>query len=803
MSRPLVASYRLQLTPEFGFDRVVELLGTIARLGVSHLYLSPIAEAVAGSSHGYDVVDHRVVRTEFGGDDGLTGLLDAAAAHGLGVVIDHVPNHVSVAQAELNPHWWAMLRDGPDSDAADWFDVDWDLTGGKVIVPKLGEPLDDLVAAGALAVVSDGASSELHYGPLRFPVAAGTEELPLAELVEQQHYRLAWWRDPERNVRRFFTIDDLVAVRVEDDRVRRIVDTLPQRLCDHPAFDGVRVDHVDGLADPLAYLEALRETIGDRWLLVEKILGPGEELPAEWPVDGTTGYEHITITEHTMLDERTSAPFDALWRTLTAQPDEVGDFEELEDTARREVLDGGLRPDLDRLLRTTASHRETSPVDDRIDDDRLRAAIVETTVTLDRYRTYLPEDEASLDVLRDVVERAGSHDPSLASTIHWFADLVRRSDAVRTRWQQLTGPAMAKGAEDRAFYRHQRLSSLCEVGGRPGIWSSDVAEFHRHQESVQANWPITMLTDTTHDTKRSSGVRARSLAVTTFGDDVIEVGAGWMGENTALVERIRSSDVWLAIQTALTAWPLDTERLHAYLVKSAREADRDTGWFDPDDDYESALYDLAERLVRDMSDGSSSMAELGRRIAPVGAAIGLRLAALQLTCPGVPDLYQGAPAALFSLVDPDNRRPPDWERLADMIEHATPSDVLDAPGDDPDPARVSLTSALLRLRADEADAFGPLAGYRPLPIDGPGSDGVIAFARTDSGGEDRVAVVVLRAALTVEDLDGTTIDLGPTDWYGAFGGPGSTAATGGTPVAEVVGWAGFAVLVRQDAAVRA
>ena len=374
--RPILASYRLQLTPAFGFAQVVDLLDVIAGLGVSHLYLSPISEAVSGSEHGYDVVDHRAVRSEFGGEAGLVALLDAAAAHDLGVVIDHVPNHVSVARAELNPHWWALLRDGPDGAAASWFDIDWESTDGKVIVPCLGEPLEDVLAAGGLVVADTDRGPELHYGPLRFPIASGDDpfearDLELPELLARQHYQLTWWRDPARNVRRFFTIDDLVAVRVEDEAVQSVVDSIPRRLSEHPAFSGVRVDHVDGLADPLGYLLQLRATIGDdRWLLVEKILGPGESLPLDWPVDGTTGYEHITVSEHTMIDDRSLPPLDAFWRTCAAPG--TAEFDAVEDRSRREALTQGLLPDLDRLVRSALAQLDPAldPHAADIGDDR-------------------------------------------------------------------------------------------------------------------------------------------------------------------------------------------------------------------------------------------------------------------------------------------------------------------------------------------------------------------------------------------------------------------------------------------------
>lgn len=354
---------------------------------------------------------------------------------------------------------------------------------------------------------------------------------------------------------------------------------------------------------------------------------------------------------------------------------------------------------------------------------------------------------------------------------------------------------MAKGAEDRAFYRHQRLSSLCEVGGRPGEWSISVDEFHRHQEDMQDGWPTNMLTDTTHDTKRSSGVRARSLAMALLSEATVETASDWMGANADVVDPLRPADVSLAIQTTLTAWPLDVDRLHAYLVKSTREADRDTNWFEPDEPYESALEALAHRLVTDGNDDSSALARHTAALRQPGAAVGLRLAALQLMCPGVPDLYQGAPMALHSLVDPDNRRPPDWERFAALLDGAEIDPEIDPDGD-PDRARMALTVRLLALRRRHPEAFGRDAGYRPIVVDGPHASSVIAFTRTAgdrSHRADRVAVIAVRADIEPRSLADTIIDLGATGWQRVLG-VGDPLAVGPIAVSALVGYTGVEVL---------
>jgi (1->4)-alpha-D-glucan 1-alpha-D-glucosylmutase len=778
----LIASYRVQLTPSFGFADTIGILDHLERLGVSHLYLSPVAEAVPGSLHGYDVIDHTTVRADFGGESGLSALLDAAGAQGIGVVIDHVPNHMAAAEAHLNPWWWQMLRDGPASTAASWFDVDWAATDGRVLVPKLGDPLEDVLAAGGITIGEGDRGPEVRYGPLRFPLAPGTESLPLADALERQHYELMWWRDPRRNVRRFFTIDDLVAVRAENPDVAEVIDTIPARLADHPAFAGVRVDHVDGLADPEAYLHGLRRRIGDdRWLLVEKILAPAETLAPSWPVDGTTGYEHIRTTEHTFLDPTAEQPLTTLWTDLT---EDHRSFAEIEDQARREVLDAGLRPDLDRLVRLVVGDvgdaREAADV-----SEQTRQAIVELTIGVHRYRTYLPDDPASLVELDTAHQRALEARGDLAEALDHVVDQIRSRPDVATRWEQLTSPVMAKGAEDRAFYRYLRAPSLCEVGGIPGEFSSSVDEFHRENAVAQRLTPVTMLAGTTHDTKRSEGVRARSLALAEIADDWSAVVRGWFDAHDSGV--LDSATIMLALHTAVTAWPIDADRLGEYLVKSAREADEHTAWTAVDDVYEAALRTLAEELEADLLDDPSDdgLGGIVQRVLRPGWATSLSLLAVRLTAPGVPDLYQGTASFTYSLVDPDNRVEPDWDERRALVDAA---DGLDGPaawlGDEIEAAKAVVITRTLALRRRRAAAFGTTAGYLPLMVTGSGTGRVMAFARTAPGAQGAQPLVVTLVAMRSSEgstWGDTAVELPVGSWRNVLVDDAETVP-GGSPI---------------------
>ncbi len=717
------ATYRFQLTPSFGFDLVRAQLPRLARLGISHIYLSPVTEAAPGSSHGYDVVDHARVRDELGGWDGLTALLDDLAGLGMAALIDHVPNHVVVVPAKLNERWWAMLRDGPGSQAARWFDVDWDAAGGRVILPVLGEPLDDVVER--LEIV-DG---ELRLGVQRWPLAAGTAGLSPREALARQHYRLQWWRDPARNVRRFFIVDGLAAVRVEDPDVAAVVDTVPRLLADHPGFGGVRVDHIDGLGDPLGYLERLRALIGDRWLVVEKILATGETLPGAWPVDGTTGYEHAAVLEHALLDRIGWTRLRELWAAVTG---DRRPFAEWELDARREVLEGGLRADLERVAREVG------------DDPRLVDAVEELTAHLGRYRTYLPDPEGE-PALAAAVASAAAQRPDLAPLVERLAAALHEPGEWRIRWQQLTGPATAKGVEDRAFWRYGPLASLCEVGGRPepDPTLDPVAALHAHHAGVAARWPRTLLAGTTHDTKRGEDVRATGLALAARADQWVEIAAAWFAGSATTVD---PATQWLVLQTMATTPGIRRPRLAAFGVKAAREAGLHTSWYTPDDSFEAAVEQLCADVVR-WPPAVAVAHELGRP----GRAVSLGMLAVRLTAPGVVDIYQGTEGFRYVLVDPDNRVEPDYDALDALVARSLELDARAAWAESGSPAARAVVIGRVLPHV------GGLAGYLPLAA----PDGVVAFARTDAGGNPALVTVVPR---TLDGSPGAVVELPPGRW---------------------------------------
>lgn len=762
-----VLSYRLQLAADLGFDQVTELLDHLVALGVSHPYLSPVTEAVPGSGHGYDVVDHTTVRAELGGADGLDRLFAAADRLGLSVVIDHVPNHASTARPESNRPWWERLRTGPSGAGGPWFDVDPDVADGRVVLPVLGAPLDEVLADGDVRVVSDdpaiGEPHLLVHGGLRLPLApdavAPSPGVATRELLDRQWYVLVHWREPIRNVRRFFTIDDLVAVRVEEDGVAEAVDTLPAGWAGRPGFGGLRIDHVDGLADPERYLRDLRGRIGDAaWLVVEKILAPDEVLVASWPVDGTTGYEFARVLDQLMVDPAAAPTFDRLWGDAVAVGGEAGrgTFHDVEDRARREVLEGGLAPDLDRVVRAA---RRALDLPDEMPDGRpdhgvrlddLRRVVVELTARLPRYRTYLPDDPAASQVLDSLV-------PAVTAELSDLTDLVDRVVALlrhpgspaaaefRTRWQQLTGPAMAKGAEDRAFYRWLRFSALCEVGGEPGSFGIGLADFHAAQDRTQRDHPRTMLAASTHDTKRSADVRARAAALSAEHEAWAVVSQVWSERILAGVAGLDPVTVSHALQTVVTCPGLDADRLTAFLVKSAREAEVFTSWTSPDDRHEECLRSLSETLVG-TGDLATEIAQWSECLDRPGRAAAIAATLIRLTAPGVPDLYQGDEGFAYRLVDPDNRVPPEWDLVRRTVSTAGSVDAPTAWRSDPECSKAVVIRRATAVRRRFPDAFGPRGTYEPLTVSGPGAGRVLAFGRG-------------RRVLTVAPLPG--LELGP------------------------------------------
>jgi (1->4)-alpha-D-glucan 1-alpha-D-glucosylmutase len=680
------STYRVQLSGAFPFAAAREVVPYLADLGVSHLYTSPILRARGGSAHGYDLVDPTLVDPQLGGEAGLGELVAALRARGMGLVVDLVPNHM--ATSDENPWWVETLRHGPGAEAARVFDIDWEAGGGKVRLPVLAGPLDQVADQ---LTVGDGWA---RYHEHRFPLAPGTDRL------EQQHYELVDWRRAavDLNYRRFFTVNQLIGVRQEDPEVYRLTHATILRLVAEGLVDGVRVDHIDGLADPAAYLRRLAGEVP--FVIVEKILEDGERLPS-WPIAGTTGYEFLAVADGVLVDRAAAGAFAEGYRRHTgADPDPAA----VAVHCKRQRLERDFGAEVDGVARHLPGDRAAN-----------RAAVVELAAHLPVYRTYvttaLSEADRAVIAEASAAARPALAPAGVAALDRLVAALLLEApapEAVR-RFQQLSGPAMAKGVEDTALYRDTRLVARNEVGGTLGVFGRPVAELHRANAEREARWPLSLLATSTHDTKRGEDVRARLAVLSECPDRWWPLAERWTGRLAAGVD---PADALLLWQTMAGAWPLERSRCLAYMEKAVREAARHTTWTDPDPAYEGAVAALVERAYAD----ERLLAELGdlvAEIAPAGRVKAAGLALLRLTSPGVPDTYQGTETEQLVLVDPDNRRPVPF----------TPDTSL----------KFRVTRTALRLRRDHPDLF---TGYRPL--DAP--DHLVAFTR----GTGRLAVVATR-----------------------------------------------------------
>jgi (1->4)-alpha-D-glucan 1-alpha-D-glucosylmutase len=847
---PITATYRLQLHPQFGFAAAAGVLPYLRRLGISHLYLSPFLQAMPGSRHGYDVVDPTRVNTELGGHDGYEIFRQEALAHGLGIVIDVVPNHLAIGTPG-NRWWWDVLENGPASVYASYFDVDWNPPESKlrdlVLVPILSDHYGRELERGAIGLRSspDGGGVEIHYGAHVLPVAPRTmdtllqvaaarcgsadlaaladayaalpfstatdrdsvlrrhrgkewlraqlrrlrDESPtvaraidqvvaeadrdletLHALLERQNYRLAFWRTAERELgyRRFFDINTLAGLRVEDDVVfadshALILDWLAQGH-----VDGLRIDHVDGLRDPVAYLTRIRQSAPDAWLIVEKILTRDEDLRPDWPVDGTTGYDFLNQVGGLFIDPSAEDAFSSLYRELTGR--DAGWKATMHD-AKRLVLQQALASDVNRLTALLVDICERHRRHRDYTRHELHEALRAILVSFPTYRTYLRGQvgDAAIDadtaIVADSIAQAKRQrtdlDPALFDFLHEL--LANRIDGrlegeLAARFQQLTGPVMAKGVEDTALYRFNRFVGLNEVGGDPQQFGTGVDEFHDFCRQAQRLYPRRMVSTSTHDTKRSEDVRARLAVLTEIPERWAAAVRGWSEAN----DRHRRNGMpdanieYLMYQTLVGAWPLEPERAQHFLLKAAREAKEHTAWNRPDDTYETALRDFIAAVL----DDPIFTAELNAFVRPLldpGRVNALAQTLIKLTAPGIPDLYQGTELWDLSLVDPDNRRPVDFSRreaLLAQLDRLRPEEIWDRRNEGL--PKLWLIRQTLTFRREHSECFAADAPYDSLPVRGRYCKNLVAFQRGR-----RVLTVVPRLTWALHGRwEDTAIELG-------------------------------------------
>jgi (1->4)-alpha-D-glucan 1-alpha-D-glucosylmutase len=866
------ATYRLQFNKDFTFKDAAELVPYLAELGVSDLYASPYMKARPGSTHGYDIIDHNTLNPEIGTPEDYEKLVETLHEHGMGQLLDWVPNHMGVGPD--NEWWLDVLENGPASPYARFFDIDWYPTNrgalrGKVLLPVLGDHYRVVLEGGDLKLDFDADSGALsvnyyeHHCPLdpktypmtlehlsdlpgdglaleleslitafgNLPDQEETDEELLAERVrdtavhkgrlarlckespeisraidecirhvsgeagdpesfevlhrvlEEQAYRLVYWRvaSDEINYRRFFSVNDLAGVRVEledvfDETHRLILDLIRQGK-----VDGLRLDHPDGLYDPAGYFRRLQSKAAEAtgssedeplYVLVEKILAPHENLPEDWPVAGTTGYEFANLVNGLFVDSANEAGMEQAYRSFLDRP---VDFEELLHGCKKAVMRSELASELNvlsrRLLRLSEYGRRTFDFTINV----LRDALTEIVAAFPVYRTYITSEGISQQDRRYVdwavtqaKKRSTAADTSAYDFVHDALLLnLEGPDEYRElaiafvmKFQQYTGPVMAKGMEDTALYIYNRLASLNEVGGEPERFGVSVSAFHHLTAEQVKRWPHAMLSTSTHDTKRSEDVRARINVLSEIPDEWNEWLDSWSRLNRSRRREVDESeapsrnDEYLIYQTLIGAWPLEEldkaglaelrKRIKAYMEKAMREAQVNTSWVNVNEEYEAAVADFVEALLTPSETNLflDEFVPFARRISQLGALNSLSQTLIKLTAPGVPDIYQGNELWDFSLVDPDNRRPIDYglrkKLLAELGE--------------PDPERINaslenwkdgspklhLTHRALSFRKEKPDLF-ETGEYVPLEVSGDKSDYLVAFARQQ---EDEVTLTV-------------------------------------------------------------
>ena len=814
------ATMRLQFNKDFAFTRATELVPYFAALGVSHLYASPIMMARPGSLHGYDTIDPTRLNPELGDEEDFRRLVRALRRHEMGLIVDIVPNHMAVGAD--NKWWMDVLKHGRGSHYAKYFDIDWDtrdlLRRGKVLLPVLGRPYGDALAACEIVVQRSSKSDPMvRYFDKVFPLSPEAAEviarepadfnpvsdqgrLRLHRLLERQNYRLAWWRcaNDEINWRRFFDINDLAALRVEDDEV---FDAVHARILDYYAqglIDGLRVDHVDGLAEPGNYCRKLRRCLstlagrrpagvpsGPAYLIVEKILARGEQLPKDWMVDGTTGYDFMDEMSSLQHSDLSEALLTVLWRRISGRSGRFTDEEEL---ARRQVLERSFSAQCDGLVDVLYRIGQADLTTRDISRAAIKRCVTELLAHFPVYRIYAQPNEASptdLHFFGNAFRRAEMASlPGDRIILKFVGDwLLGRTatpqqqlqSTAMIRFQQLSAPLCAKAVEDTAFYRYGRLISRNDVGFDAGLFASTEDQFHALMQQRHREFPNAMLTTATHDHKRGEDVRARLAVLSECSFDWEVAVKHWLELGRELYnpsdgrQMPSDGDLIILFQTIAGAWPTALtlsdragleeygKRIAAWQQKALREAKLHSDWSAPNEIYEAAARGFIERLFSAPSGLLNEIAGFAGRLMPAGICNSLAQLLIKLTAPGVPDIYQGTEFWDFSLVDPDNRQSVDYvARKMTLAEDITDDQITDW-RDGRLKQHVVRRVLAVRQRLPELFTSGD---YIPLAFEGSLAGHVTAFARVTR----EASLVVMFSRFAASFLRGAQLAVPASDW---------------------------------------
>jgi (1->4)-alpha-D-glucan 1-alpha-D-glucosylmutase len=732
-----VATYRFQFNRDFRFTDALKLVDYLHELGITDVYASPITKARPGSVHGYDVTDPTQLNPEIGTPEEFEQFAQALKSRGMGLLLDIVPNHMAASLD--NPWWFDVLEKGEESPYATFFDVNWE--SKKVLLPILGRPYGEVLENHELVLRVEGERPVIQYFEQKLPVAAGAENLSLDavdQVLSQQHYRLAFWRKAADaiNYRRFFDISDLIGVRIERKEVFEATHSYALKLVADGKVDGLRIDHIDGLLDPKGYLDNLPEI----YVVTEKILAGNEQVPSDWRMHGTTGYDFLNFVNGPFID---AAGYQHLAKTYSKFTGSTATHTEVFRSKKRQVMKELFAGETNALVRRLADLAESDRHARDLGYKELKEAFVSVTACLPVYRTYIRDwqiSETDRARIEDAIAVAGENAGAAALAFlkrvlllepAWYLQDQKSEylDFVM-RWQQFTGPVMAKGLEDTTFYLHNPLVSVNEVGGDsngPETYFG-IESFHRRNLDRCTRWPQTMNASSTHDTKRSEDVRARINVLSEYPKQWARKLDRWSRMNPSDTAPDRNEQV-LIYQTMLGAWPAEPDRLKQYVTKALREGKTHSSWIDTNEEYEQQVHAFVDSLYESKK-FLKDFADFQKKIAYFGDLGALSQLVLKLMSPGVPDLYRGTELCDLSLADPDNRRPVDFaariEALDGLKKEARPGDLLKNCADGR--LKMFLTWKLLNFRRAQSELF--LHGdYIPLRVSGRRADHVIAFAR--------------------------------------------------------------------------
>ncbi|NIY73918.1 malto-oligosyltrehalose synthase [Marivivens donghaensis] len=702
--RPLSATYRIQLRNGVTFDTIRQSLDYFADLGISHLYLSPVFTAHGGSTHGYDVTDPAEIDPTIGGEEGLVELSKAAQEKGLSIILDIVPNHTAFT---LENKWlWDVLKRGEQSGYYMHFDIARDQ---RLVIPFLPAPFDTMVDEGKVSLKKDGDEVVMAVDvggldPMCVPIAEGTapDNLDLSPdeiraVHDQQMWQLRLW-ERERDMvthRRFFNVTSLIGMRVEDPEVFHAMHELPLRLVKDGIVHGLRVDHIDGLADPIGYLNDLRAAAGETCpIWIEKILTGDEPLPIDWPVQGTTGYEAARQIVRLLTPPEGLAKLDFAWREATGITE---DFDAMLAGCKMEVITQDLAAELGQLIELAAAACSSLPSEPGY--ETLREAVLALLSAFPRYRTYRAGTGSVTGEKRlwtAVIEEASDGLRTDDIARHMGKILTNPSTADETafsqRFEQVTGALLAKSQEDTAFFRYNRYLAANEVGSEPDHTTIDVETLDEWLKDRQTNWPEAITLTSTHDTKRAEDARMRLVACSHLPDEFLALVDHEMAQ---MPDGVSANDAWYVVQSALAIWETGREdladRLEEHIRKALREAKVITNWPYPNDEAEKPVFDAARGIIGRWRD---SLPEQAQRLIAQAEMLSLAQVTLKMLMPGIPDIYQGSEKGNYHLTDPDNREVVDFAAMQHSAELGGFAGT-----------KAKLIAALTQLRHEHAEFF--------------------------------------------------------------------------------------------------